>query len=168
MDDHDMMTFYASLPDSILIDDLDDLSIGLMRALGKAGITALGELRQLGDCDLLGLPGVGRGRLAAVRSLPPAPAGKPLALPYQQTQAAPHDPYRDYSSVRASRRVSMYAVSQGFAATAGELRQQVERLGAERVAELLAITVADLGPLLAGRVGVARGALAKLRKATPR
>src|SRR3954447_25087274 len=125
MDDHDMMTFYASLPDSILIDDLDDLSIGLMRALGKAGITALGELRQLGDYDLLGLPGVGRGRLAAVRSLIPAPTGKPLALPYQETRAA------------------------AFAITDGGVRQQVERLGAERVAELLAITVADLGPLLA-------------------
>jgi len=48
---------------------------------------------------------------------------------------------------------------------AEELRGHVGRLGAERVAEVLMVRIEDLGPLLEGRVGVARSAMAKLRRA---
>src|SRR3954451_4251600 len=52
-----------------------------------------------------------------------------------------------------------------FRREAAELREHVERLGAERVAELLMVRLDDLGPLLEGRAGVARSAMAKLRRA---
>ena len=52
-----------------------------------------------------------------------------------------------------------------FQRTAAELAQHVERLGAGRVAEVLRVDAADLLPLLQGRVGVAKSALERLRKA---
>ena len=49
---------------------------------------------------------------------------------------------------------------------ADELRRHVGRLGAARVAEVLGLErPADLGPLLEGRVTVARAALGRLRRA---
>ena len=51
-----------------------------------------------------------------------------------------------------------------FRREAAELRGHVERLGAERVAEVLTLRPSDLGPLLEGRVAVARAALRRLRK----
>jgi hypothetical protein len=44
-------------------------------ALRRNGTTTLGELRELSDYELLRLRGVGRNRLAEVRSLVPAPEG---------------------------------------------------------------------------------------------
>ncbi len=44
-------------------------------ALRRNGTTTLGELRELPDRELLRLRGVGRNRLAEVRSLVPAPEG---------------------------------------------------------------------------------------------
>src|SRR4051795_2986658 len=52
-----------------------------------------------------------------------------------------------------------------FDHTAEELRKHVGRLGAERGAELLMVRLDDLEPLLEGRVGLARSAMAKLRRA---
>src|SRR3954447_11645077 len=52
-----------------------------------------------------------------------------------------------------------------FHGVANELAKHVERLGAERVAEVLAVRLADLGPLLQGRVSVTKSALDKLRRA---
>src|SRR5690348_1945549 len=51
-----------------------------------------------------------------------------------------------------------------FQREAAELARHVERLGAERVAEVLRVDAADLESLLEGRVGVARSALERLRK----
>ena len=51
-----------------------------------------------------------------------------------------------------------------FAFTAAQLRLQVERLGAQRVADVLRVTVAALEPLLAGRVEMTRAALRRLRQ----
>jgi hypothetical protein len=52
-----------------------------------------------------------------------------------------------------------------FQRAAAELAQHVERLGAERVAEVLRVDAADLIPLLQGRVAVAKSALERLRRA---
>ena len=51
-----------------------------------------------------------------------------------------------------------------FRREAAELHEHVERLGAERVVAVLMIGLDDLGPLLEGRVAVARSALLRLRK----
>ncbi len=53
----------------------------------------------------------------------------------------------------------------GFWRLAAELRQHVERLGAERVASILAVPVEALEPLLAGRVELSPKALRRLREA---
>src|SRR4051812_39901693 len=52
-----------------------------------------------------------------------------------------------------------------FQRSAAELAQHVVRLGPERVAEVLRVDAADLIPLLQGRVGVAKSALERLRRA---
>ena len=52
-----------------------------------------------------------------------------------------------------------------FWRVAAELREHVSRLGADRVAELLGVGLDDLGPLLDGRVEVAKGALERVRRA---
>src|SRR4051794_21335413 len=52
----------------------------------------------------------------------------------------------------------------GFRGVADELAGHVERLGAERVGEVLRVGAADLIPLLQGRVGVAKSALERLRR----
>src|SRR5690349_24866814 len=52
-----------------------------------------------------------------------------------------------------------------FPRQAEELRRHVDRLGAERVAATLALRVADLGPLLEGRVQLGSSGLQKLRRA---
>src|SRR4051795_11686058 len=52
-----------------------------------------------------------------------------------------------------------------FRSIADELAEHVERLGAERVAEVLRVGAAELAPLLQGRVGVAKSALERLRRA---
>src|SRR3954447_20741377 len=51
-----------------------------------------------------------------------------------------------------------------FQRTAAELAQHVVRLGPERVAEVLRVDAAELGPLLEGRVDVAKSALERLRR----
>ena len=66
---------------------------------------------------------------------------------------------------RPERRSPALPSAPGFARHAEELRGHVGRLGAERVAELLMVRLDDLGPLLEGRVAVARSAMAKLRGA---
>jgi hypothetical protein len=53
----------------------------------------------------------------------------------------------------------------GFQRSAAELARHVERLGPERVAEMLRVDAADLAPLLEGRVGIAKAALDRLRRA---
>ena len=50
------------------------------------------------------------------------------------------------------RPVKVHAPAPAFAFTAAQLRLHVERLGAQRVADVLRVTVAALEPLLAGRV----------------
>jgi hypothetical protein len=52
-----------------------------------------------------------------------------------------------------------------FRRVAEELREHVGRLGADRVAELLGVELDDLGPLLDGRLDVAKGALERVRRA---
>ena len=54
-----------------------------------------------------------------------------------------------------------------FAHTAAELQQHVDRLGAERVATILGLTLDHLGPLLAGRVELLKAGLRLLRRAEP-
>jgi len=66
---------------------------------------------------------------------------------------------------RPERRSPALPSAPGFARHADELRGHVGRLGAERVAELLMVGLDDLGPLLEGRVAVARSAMARLRRA---
>ena len=66
---------------------------------------------------------------------------------------------------RPERRSPALPSAPGFARHAEELRGHVGRLGAERVAELLTVRLDDLGPLLEGRVGVVRSAMAELRGA---
>ena len=51
-----------------------------------------------------------------------------------------------------------------FSRTAIELQGHVARLGAERVAEVLRVAVADLEPMLAGRIEMSRVGLQRLRK----
>jgi len=66
---------------------------------------------------------------------------------------------------RPGRRSPALPSAPAFDRTAEELRRQVARLGADRVAELLTVRVGDLGPLLEGRVGISRTALDRVRKA---
>ena len=54
-----------------------------------------------------------------------------------------------------------------FTRRAAELREHVARLGGERVAALLGLTLDDLKPLLAGRVSPSRLGLWRLRRAEP-
>jgi hypothetical protein len=51
-----------------------------------------------------------------------------------------------------------------FARKAVELNGHIAQLGAERVAEVLRVEVADLEPLLAGKVTLSRAALRILRR----
>jgi hypothetical protein len=51
-----------------------------------------------------------------------------------------------------------------FSRTAIELQGHVVRLGAERVATALRVAVADLEPMLAGRIEMSRVGLQRLRK----
>ncbi len=68
------------------------------------------------------------------------------------TGLPPHRPVKVRPSVPA------------FSRTAIELQGHVVRLGAERVAEEMRMTVADLEPMLAGRVAPIKAALQRLRK----
>jgi DNA-directed RNA polymerase alpha subunit len=64
----------ALLPDETPVENVGlRLQTGI--ALRRNGTTTLGELRELPDRELLRLRGVGRNRLAEVRSLVPAPEG---------------------------------------------------------------------------------------------
>jgi DNA-directed RNA polymerase alpha subunit len=64
----------ALLPDETPVGNVGlRLQTGI--ALRRNGTTTLGELRELPDRELLRLRGVGRNRLAEVRSLVPAPEG---------------------------------------------------------------------------------------------
>jgi hypothetical protein len=53
-----------------------------------------------------------------------------------------------------------------FARTAAELQQHVERLGADKVADILGLRLEDLAPLLAGRVEPTPALLRRLRRAS--
>jgi len=96
--------------------------------------------------------GVERGRAAAREALA-ARAAVPVAAGMKGTGPRPW------------RRSPALPSAPAFDRTAEELRGHVGRLGADRVAELLMVRIEDLGPLLEGRVGVARSAMAKLRRA---
>jgi len=63
----------ALLPDETLVEDLP-LSRFVANALQAGGVLTLGDLRVMRDHDLLRLRRFGRGSLAVVRSLVPAPA----------------------------------------------------------------------------------------------
>ena len=64
----------AALPDGTPVEDLP-LRQYTVNALRAGGVLTLGELRTMGDDDLLRLRLFGRGSLAAVRALVPAPGG---------------------------------------------------------------------------------------------
>ena len=64
----------ALLPDETPVENVG-LRLPTCIALRRNGTTTLGELRELSDYELLRLRGVGRNRLAEVRSLVPAPEG---------------------------------------------------------------------------------------------
>jgi hypothetical protein len=59
--------------------------------------------------------------------------------------------------------VKVPALSPGHPRQAAELREHVERLGAVRVAAVLRVALADLGPMLAGRVKPSNHWLRRLR-----
>jgi hypothetical protein len=63
----------ASLPDGTPVGDLP-LPRAVINRLRVEGVPTLGDLRAMRDHDLLRLRAFGRGSLAAVRSLVPAPA----------------------------------------------------------------------------------------------
>jgi len=63
----------ASLPDGTPVGDLPLTRVAISR-LRVEGVLTLGDLRAMRDHDLLRLRAFGRGSLAAVRSLVPAPA----------------------------------------------------------------------------------------------
>src|SRR4051794_20042150 len=67
---------------------------------------------------------------------------------------------------RPGRRSPALPSALAFDRMAEELRGHIGRLGVDRVAEVLMVRLDDLGPLLEGRVGVARSAMAKLRRTT--
>src|SRR4051795_10585758 len=99
------------------------------------------------------MDGVERGRAAArealaARVVVPVAAGMKGTgpRPWRRSPALPSAPAFDH--------------------TAEELRGHVGRLGVDRVAELLMVGIEDLGPLLEGRVGLAKSAMAKLRRTT--
>ncbi len=67
-------TRVALLPDETPVENVGlRLQTGI--ALRRNGTTTLGEFRELPDRELLRLRGIGRNRLAEVRSLVPAPEG---------------------------------------------------------------------------------------------
>src|SRR5690242_11094604 len=96
--------------------------------------------------------GVGQGRAAAREALA-ARAAVPVAAGMKGTGPRPW------------RRSPALPSAPEFARPAEELRGHVGRLGADRVAEVLMVRLEDLRPLLEGRVGVAKSAMAKLRRA---
>jgi hypothetical protein len=98
------------------------------------------------------MDGVEQGR-AAAREVLAARAAVPVAAGMKGTGPRP------------GRRSPALPSAPAFDRTAEELRGHVGRLGAERVAELLMVRLDDLGPLLEGRVGLAKSAMAKLRRA---
>jgi hypothetical protein len=98
------------------------------------------------------MEGVERGRAAAREALA-ARVAVPVADGMKGTGSRPW------------RRSPALPSAPAFDRTAEELRKHVGRLGAERVAELLMVGIEDLGPLLEGRVGLAKSAMAKLRRA---
>ena len=98
------------------------------------------------------MEGVERGRAAAREALA-ARAAVPVVAGMKGTGPRPW------------RRSPALPSAPAFDRTAEELRGHVGRLGADRVAEVLMVRIEDLGPLLEGRVGVARSAMAKLRRA---
>ena len=95
--------------------------------------------------------GVEQGRAAAWGTLAER-AGVPVAAGMKGTGPRP------------GRRSPALPSAPAFDRTAEELRGHVGRLGADRVAEVLMVRIEDLGPLLEGRVGVARSAMAKSRR----
>ena len=68
----------ASLPDEIPVEDLPLPRVTINR-LRVAGVLSLGELRAMRDRELLALRHFGRGALADVRALVPAPEQGPPA-----------------------------------------------------------------------------------------
>ena len=68
----------ARRPDETPVGELP-LRPGTIRTLWAAGVLTLGELRAMGDRELLRLRGIGRAALVDVRHLVPAPAGSRVA-----------------------------------------------------------------------------------------
>src|SRR3954453_8561624 len=98
------------------------------------------------------MEGVGRGRARAREALA-ARAAVPVAAGMKGTGPRPW------------RRSPALPSAPAFDRTAEELRGHVGRLGVARGGQGLLGRIEDLGPLLEGRVGVARSAMAKLRRA---
>jgi len=94
------------------------------------------------------------GRQSAATAPAPPPQGKPR--PNKGATAKPDRGVVANSSASPAR--------PGFRRVADELARHVERLGAARVAEVLAVRPVDLGPLLQGRVSVTKSALDRLRR----
>ena len=65
----------ASLPDETLVEDLP-LWRRTSNALRAGDVLTLGDLRAMSDRELMRLRGFGRGTLANVRLLVPAPEGR--------------------------------------------------------------------------------------------
>jgi hypothetical protein len=65
---------------------------------------------------------------------------------------------------RGGRKPKLNAPTPAFARTAVELSEHVTNLGTEKVAEVLRVEVADLEPLLAGRVMPTEAGMRALRK----
>jgi hypothetical protein len=67
---------------------------------------------------------------------------------------------------RAGRMVKVSEHAPAFMQTGIELRGHVVHLGAEKVAAVLAVQVADLAPLCAGRVKPSKSGMQRLRALT--
>jgi hypothetical protein len=147
----------------------------LMLETGRPG-PALTLLRELpsavrGVSEVIYAEGREMGRRAAQRvteraaqvSAVPLKPGAPLR-PSEAPVARPATSVATISSPRLGRQVKVSALAPGHPRQAAELREHVERLGAERVAAVLRVAVADLEPMLAGRVKPSNRWLHRLRK----
>src|SRR5687768_12946630 len=92
---------------------------------------------------------------------PPASKGGAAGQGEDDSAGAPTPPPQKPLRARPSSR----RPSPAFTRAAAELRQHVERLGTDRVAAILRLNLADLGPLLAGRVSASPKLVRKLREA---
>jgi hypothetical protein len=137
---------------------------------------ALTLLRELpgairGTAETIYAEGREMGRQAAQRATEKAAraSAAPLELgaalrPSAAPGARPAASVATMSSSKPGRLVKVSAPAPGHPRQAAELRDHVERLGADRVAAVLRVAVADLEPMLAGRVKPSNEWLPRLRK----